>query len=215
MPPAASGVDQERLTVLFAVDRALTDPRRTGSAESNLVSAAIIKDRIARTDRCESQRLAHFSTPLVTQLIFAIRAPKRHPDIVRFVHGPFGACTLRRPVSLSRIGLCIVASFSACPTYRANGMGRRCRIQKDPNHGDPAGLILGDWLNTSRTMSAKALSHGIPGDRWRVSLMRCIRSFGSATDFAIFWIFGRIFRRASSARTCSMMRRAWRSTVGI
>ena len=149
MPPTASGVDRERLTVLFTVDRTLTDPHRTGSAEPNLLSAAIIKDRIARTDRCESQRLAHFSTPLVTQLIFAIRVPKRHPDFVRFPYGPSGACTCGRPFSFSRIGLRMFASLAACPAHRANCVGRHCCIQKYPNHGDPAVWIFGDWPNTS------------------------------------------------------------------
>ena len=149
MPPAASGVDRERLTVLFAMDRTLTDPHRTSSAEPNPLSAAIIKDRIARTDRCEFERRAHFNTPLVTQLIFAIRVPKRHPDIVRFVFGPFGACTLRRPLSLLRIGLRMFASLAACFAHRANGAGRHCCIQKYPNHGDPAVWIFGDWPNTS------------------------------------------------------------------
>ena len=163
MPPAASGVDQERLTVLFAMDRTLTDPHRTSSAESNLLSAAIIKDRIARTDRREFERRAHFNTPLVTQLIFAIRVPKRHPDIVRFPYGPSGVCTFRRPFSFSRIGLRMFASLAACFAHRANGAGRHCCIQKYPNHGDPPVLIFGDWLSTSFPRNLRELCWLPPG----------------------------------------------------
>ena len=106
------------MTMFFAMDQTFTDPHRTSSAEPNPVSAAIFKDRIARTDRCEFERRAHFNTPLVTQLIFAIRVPKRHPDIVRFLYGPSGASTFRRPLSFSRICFRIFSSFGAWSAYR-------------------------------------------------------------------------------------------------